>query len=68
MLGTRYLSKNIKIRTYKTIIRPVILYGSETWTITGEIASSLMTWERKILRKIYGPKSEQGLWRIRSNL
>jgi hypothetical protein len=58
MLGTRYLSKNIKIRTYKTIIRPVILYGSETWTITGKMASILMTWERNILRKIYGPKSE----------
>jgi hypothetical protein len=27
-----------------------------------------MTWERKILRKIYGPKSERGVWRIRSNL
>jgi hypothetical protein len=27
-----------------------------------------MTWERKILRKIYGPRSEQGVWRIRSNL
>jgi hypothetical protein len=27
-----------------------------------------MTWERKILRKIYGPKCEQGVWRIRSNL
>jgi hypothetical protein len=32
------------------------------------MASSLMTWERKILRKIYGPKSDQGVWRIRSNL
>jgi hypothetical protein len=38
---------------YKTIIRPVVLYGSETWAITGKMASSLMTWERKILRKIY---------------
>jgi hypothetical protein len=46
MLGTKYLSK--------------ILYGSETWTITRKMASTLMTWERKILRKIYGPKSEQG--------
>jgi hypothetical protein len=27
-----------------------------------------MIWGRKILRKIYGPKSEQGVWRIRSNL
>jgi hypothetical protein len=51
--------------TYKTIIRPIVLYGSETWTITGKMAS---TWERKILRNIYRPKSEQGVWRIRSNL
>jgi hypothetical protein len=51
--------------TYKTIIRPIVLYGSETWTITGKMAS---TWERMILRKIYRPKSEQGVWRIRSNL
>jgi hypothetical protein len=32
------------------------------------MASTLMTCERKILRKIYGPKCEQGEWRIRSNL
>jgi hypothetical protein len=48
--------------------RKRILYGSETWTITGKMASTLMTWEREILRKIYGPKSEQDAWRIRSNL
>jgi hypothetical protein len=58
----------MKIRIYKTIIRPVVLYGSETWAITGKMASSLMTWKRKILQKIYGPKSEQGVWRIRTNL
>jgi hypothetical protein len=43
----------MKIRTYKTIIRPVIFYGSETWTIPGKIASTVMTWERKILRKLW---------------
>jgi hypothetical protein len=32
------------------------------------MASTLMTCKRKILRKIYGPKCEQGVWRIRSNL
>jgi hypothetical protein len=68
MLGTRYLSKNMKIRTYKTIIRPIILYSSKIWTVTGKMASTLTTWERKILRKIYGSKCEQGVWRIRSNL
>jgi len=64
MLGTRYLSKNMKIRTYKTIIRPV----SETWTIPGKMASNLMTWERKNLRKMHGPKREQWAWRIRRKL
>jgi hypothetical protein len=54
----------MKIRTYRTIIRPIILYGSETWTITGKIASTLMTWKRKILRKIHGPKSKQGLGHV----
>jgi hypothetical protein len=37
-------------------------------TITGKMACTLMTLERKILRKISGPKSEQRVWRIRSNL
>jgi hypothetical protein len=58
----------MKIRIYKTTIRPVVLYGSETWAITGKMASSLMTWETKISRKIYGPKCEQRVWRIRTNL
>jgi hypothetical protein len=58
----------VKIRTYKTVIRPIIVYSSETWTVTGKMASTLMTLEREILRKIYGPKYEQGVWRIRSNL
>ena len=26
-----------------------------------------MTWERKILRKIYGPTKENGQWRIKTN-
>jgi hypothetical protein len=52
MLGTRYLSKNMKIRTNKTIVRPVILCGSETWTIMGKMASTLMSSEKKILKKV----------------
>jgi hypothetical protein len=55
------------IRIYKTAIRPIILYGSETWTLTKEMTPTLITWERKIARKIYGPKCAQGVWRIRSN-
>jgi hypothetical protein len=68
VLKARYIVRKIKIRVYKTTVKPVVSYGSEVWTITDKIASILMTWERKILRKIYGPKCENGVWQIRTNL
>jgi len=43
-------------------------YGAETWTLTNKTEKMLMTWERKILRKIYGPAKENGQWRIKTNL
>ena len=43
-------------------------YGAETWTLTNKTEKMLMTWERKILRKIYGPTKENGQWRIKTNL
>jgi hypothetical protein len=69
-LGTilkRSISQSIKIRLYKTIVRPVVTYGAETWTVTSKVEKMLMTWERKILRKIYGPTRENGQWRIKTN-
>jgi hypothetical protein len=52
---------------YRTIIRPVVTCGSETWCLTANDERSLRTWERKVLRKIYGPVYDNGLWRIRTN-
>jgi hypothetical protein len=34
LLSSHLLSKNVKIRIYKTIILPVVLYGCETWSLT----------------------------------
>jgi hypothetical protein len=52
VLKRRSISQSIKIRLYKTIIRSVVIYGAETWTVTSKMEKMLMTWERKILRKI----------------
>jgi hypothetical protein len=52
---------------YRTIIRPVVTYGSETWCLTANDEISLRTWERKVLRKIYGPVYDNGIWRIKTN-
>jgi hypothetical protein len=49
------------------LIRPVVTYGSETWTLTKADENLLRIFERKILRKIYGPIQEGDTWRIRSN-
>ncbi|KAJ4440160.1 hypothetical protein ANN_08298 [Periplaneta americana] len=66
-LRARCISKKAKLTLYKTVVRPIVLYGSETWTLSKKMEQQLMTWERKILRKIYGPKYENGHWRIRYN-
>jgi hypothetical protein len=52
---------------YRTIIRPVVTYVSETWCLTDSDERSLQTWDRKVSRKIYGPVYDNGIWKIRTN-
>ena len=60
--SSRLLSKNYKIKIYKTIILPVVLYGCETWSLTLREESRLRVFEN--LRQIFGPKrDENGEWR-----
>jgi hypothetical protein len=44
-----------------------VVYGGEAWTVTDKMENMLVTWERKILRKIYGLTYESGHWRIKIN-
>jgi hypothetical protein len=44
-----------------------VIYGAEKWTLTSKYERMVMTWERKILRKIHGPTKENGQWRIKTN-
>jgi hypothetical protein len=55
------------MKTVKTLIRSVLLYGSESWTLNRDNEERLKISERNILRKIYGPVNEGGIWRIRYN-
>ena len=54
---------NTKINIYKTLIRPVLLYGSECWAMTKAHENKLLIFERKILRKIFGAIHENNNWR-----
>ncbi|KAJ9574461.1 hypothetical protein L9F63_008387, partial [Diploptera punctata] len=59
LLMSQLLSKNVKLKIYKTIILPVILYGCETWTLTLREERRLQVFENKVLRKIFGPKRDK---------
>lgn len=69
ILRSRNVSRNTKLKIYKTIIQPVILYAAETWPLKTEIFLRLQTFENKVLRKIFGPIFDQELqqWRIKKN-
>jgi hypothetical protein len=56
LLSSRLLSKNIKIRIYKTIILPVVLHGCEILSTTLRVEQSLMVFEKRMLRRIFEPK------------
>ena len=55
----------MKVNTYKTIILPVVLYGSETWSPTLREEHRLRVFENEVLRKIFGAKRDEitGYWR-----
>ena len=53
---------------YQTLVRPVVTYSCQTWVLKENIKSKLKVFERKVLRRIYGPTKEtDGTWRINSN-
>ncbi|GFX51630.1 craniofacial development protein 2 [Trichonephila clavipes] len=66
-LRSKLISGKTKLRLYKTLILPVLLYASETWTLNLETMRALETFERKALRTIFGPVKDQGCWRTRYN-
>jgi len=65
LLSSRLLSKNVKIKIYRTIILPVVFYGCETWSLTLRKERRLRVFENKVLRRIFGPRSDEvtGEWR-----
>ena len=56
LLSSSLLSNNIKIKIYRTIILPFVLYGCETWSLTFRHEHQLRVFEKRGLRRIYGPR------------
>jgi len=65
LLSSRLLSKTLKIKICRTIILPIVLYGCETWSLTLREERKLRVLENRVLRRIFGPRSDEvtGEWR-----
>ena len=59
ILCSGLLSKNIKIKIYRSVILPVVLYGCDTWSVTFRDERRPRVFENRVLRRIFGPKRDE---------
>jgi hypothetical protein len=59
LLSSSFLSKKLKIKIYRTIILPIVLYRCETWSLTLREERRLRVFENGVLRRVFGPKREK---------
>jgi hypothetical protein len=61
LFKSNLVSRKSKLKLYWSVIRPIVVYGCETWVLKESIIHRLSVFERKILRKISGPtKDDKG--------
>ena len=65
VLSSSLLSKNVKIKIYRTTILPDVFYGCETWSFILREERRLRVFEKRVLRRIFGPKRDEVIqeWR-----
>jgi hypothetical protein len=61
------VTKYSRLKLYTTVIRPIVTYASETWVLKETVVQKRLVFERKILRKIFGPTKENQIWRVKPN-
>ena len=59
LLSSSLLPQNLKIKIYRAIILPVVLYGCETWLLTMREERRLRVFLNSVLRRIFGPKRDK---------
>jgi hypothetical protein len=57
----------LKLKLHRTVTRPIVTYASETWVLKETVIQKLLVFERKILRRIFGPTKVNQIWRVKIN-
>jgi hypothetical protein len=57
IMRSKSISRKSKLKMYRTVIKPIVIYASKTWALKEKQIRMLNEWERKVLRKIFGAKS-----------
>jgi hypothetical protein len=59
LLSSSMLSKKLKIKIYRNIILPVVLYGCETWSLILRLERRLRVFDNRALRRAFGRKMDE---------
>jgi hypothetical protein len=59
LLSSHLLSRSLKVKVYKTIILPVVLYGCKAWSVTLREENELWVFENRVLIRLFGPKRDE---------
>jgi hypothetical protein len=59
LLSSRLLARNVKVKIYKTIIVPLVLFVCEMWSLMLREEHRLRVFENRVLRRIFGPKRDE---------
>jgi hypothetical protein len=57
--SSSFLSKNVTIKIYRSVIFPVVFHDCETWSLTLREECRLRVLENRVLRSIFGPKRDE---------
>ena len=58
-MSSSLVSKNLKIKIYRNLILPVVVYGCATWSLTLREVRRLRVFENRVLRRIFGPRRDE---------
>jgi len=58
LLSFSFLFKNVKIKIYRTIILPLVLYGYGTWSLILREEHRMRVFKNGVLRRILGPRRD----------